>query len=115
MSATGAFIDMAAECGGATSRDGQQDLDMGPVFSQKRSRRTVPWRAINCSTRACSFASPYLFVMAQPSRDLVLQDRTRGHRPRHFHFSPGPGSLTLNILLSFAQFEREVTGLRHTV
>src|ERR1700730_18183648 len=31
MSATGAFIDMTAECGGATARDGQQDLDMGPA------------------------------------------------------------------------------------
>jgi hypothetical protein len=29
MSATGAFIDVTAECGGATARDGQQDLDMG--------------------------------------------------------------------------------------
>jgi len=31
MSATGAFIDVTAECGGATARDGQQDLDMGPA------------------------------------------------------------------------------------
>ena len=31
MSATGAFIDVAAECGGATARDGEQDLDMGPA------------------------------------------------------------------------------------
>ena len=31
MSAAGALIDMAAECGGATARDGQQDLEMGPA------------------------------------------------------------------------------------
>ena len=31
MSTTGAFIDMAAECGGATAHDGQQDFDMGPA------------------------------------------------------------------------------------
>ena len=31
MSATGAFIDVTAECGGATAGDGQQDLDMGPA------------------------------------------------------------------------------------
>ena len=31
MSATGALIDMTAECGGATARDRQQDLDMGPA------------------------------------------------------------------------------------
>ncbi len=31
MSATGAFIDVTAECGGATARDGEQDLDMGPA------------------------------------------------------------------------------------
>jgi hypothetical protein len=31
MSATGALIDMTAECGGATARNGEQDLDMGPA------------------------------------------------------------------------------------
>jgi hypothetical protein len=31
MSATGALIDMAAECGGATAHDSEQDLDMGPA------------------------------------------------------------------------------------
>jgi hypothetical protein len=31
MSTAGALIDMAAECGGAAARDGQQDLDMGPT------------------------------------------------------------------------------------
>ena len=31
MSATDAFIDVTAECGGATARDGEQDLDMGPA------------------------------------------------------------------------------------
>jgi len=31
MSATDAFIDVTAESGGATARDGQQDLDMGPA------------------------------------------------------------------------------------
>jgi hypothetical protein len=31
MSATGALVDVTAECGGATARDGQQDLDMGPA------------------------------------------------------------------------------------
>ncbi len=31
MSAAGALIDMAAESGGATARDGQQDLKMSPA------------------------------------------------------------------------------------
>src|SRR5271167_2317034 len=31
MSTAGAFIDMAAKCGGATAGNGQQDLDMGPT------------------------------------------------------------------------------------
>jgi hypothetical protein len=31
MSAAGALIDMAAEGGGATARDGQQDLEVGPA------------------------------------------------------------------------------------
>jgi hypothetical protein len=31
MSAAGAFIDVPAECGGATARDSEQDLDMGPA------------------------------------------------------------------------------------
>src|SRR5438309_6620743 len=31
MSAAGALIDMAAECGGATPCDGKQDLEMGPA------------------------------------------------------------------------------------
>src|SRR5271165_1404240 len=31
MSTAGALIDMTAECGGATARNGQQDLDMGPA------------------------------------------------------------------------------------
>jgi hypothetical protein len=31
MSATGAFIDMTAQCGGATAHDSEQDLDMGPA------------------------------------------------------------------------------------
>src|ERR1700693_550160 len=31
MSATGAFIDVTAECSGATARNGEQDLDMGPA------------------------------------------------------------------------------------
>jgi len=31
MSTAGALINMAAESGGATARDGQQDLDMGPA------------------------------------------------------------------------------------
>ena len=31
MSATGALIDVTAESGGATARDGEQDLDMGPA------------------------------------------------------------------------------------
>ena len=37
MSATGALIDMAAESGGATARDGQQDFKVGPA-----EPRTVP-------------------------------------------------------------------------
>ena len=31
MSATGALIDMTAESGGATARDGEQDLEVGPA------------------------------------------------------------------------------------
>jgi hypothetical protein len=31
MSATDAFIDVTAESSGATARDSQQDLDMGPA------------------------------------------------------------------------------------
>jgi hypothetical protein len=31
MSATDALIDVTAESGGATARDGKQDLDMGPA------------------------------------------------------------------------------------
>jgi len=31
MSTMGAFIDVTAESGGATARDGEQDLDMGPA------------------------------------------------------------------------------------
>jgi hypothetical protein len=31
VSAAGTFIDMAAQSGGATMRNGQQDLDMGPA------------------------------------------------------------------------------------
>ena len=31
MSTAGALIDMAAECGGATAHDSEQDLDMGPA------------------------------------------------------------------------------------
>jgi hypothetical protein len=31
MSATDAFIDVTAECSGATARDSEQDLDMGPA------------------------------------------------------------------------------------
>src|SRR2546422_11676661 len=31
MSTAGAFIDVAAESGGATACDGEQDLDMGPA------------------------------------------------------------------------------------
>ena len=31
MSTAGAAIDMAAECGGATARNGQQDFDMRPA------------------------------------------------------------------------------------
>jgi hypothetical protein len=31
MSTAGALINMAAEGGGATARDGEQDLDMGPA------------------------------------------------------------------------------------
>jgi transposase len=29
---------------------------------------------------------PDVFLLAQPSRDPVRQDRMRGHRPRYFHF-----------------------------
>jgi len=35
--------------------------------------------------------------MAQPSRDLVRPDRTRGHRPRHFHLGPRPSSQTPSL------------------
>jgi hypothetical protein len=31
MSATGALIDVTTESGGATARDSEQDLDMGPA------------------------------------------------------------------------------------
>ena len=31
MSTAGALIDMTAECGGAATGNGQQDLDMGPA------------------------------------------------------------------------------------
>jgi hypothetical protein len=31
MSAAGAFIDVPAECGGATARNSAQDLEMGPT------------------------------------------------------------------------------------
>ena len=31
MSTAGALIDMAAECGGATARNGEQDFDMRPA------------------------------------------------------------------------------------
>jgi hypothetical protein len=31
MSATDAFIDVTTECSGATARDREQDLDMGPA------------------------------------------------------------------------------------
>ncbi len=34
MSAAGAFIDVSAECSGATARDSEQDLDMGPADPQ---------------------------------------------------------------------------------
>jgi hypothetical protein len=34
MSATGALIDVTAECGSATARDGEQDLAMGPADSR---------------------------------------------------------------------------------
>ena len=46
MSAAGALIDMAAEGGGATARDGQQDLKVGPAES-----RTVPLDEV-CSCAA---------------------------------------------------------------
>jgi transposase len=39
----------------------------------------------------------YVFLLAQPSGDLVRQDRTRGHRPGHFHLGPGPGSQTSSL------------------
>ena len=45
------------------------------------------------SSRAVSL-HPHLLVLAQPSRDLVRQDRTRGHRPRHLYLGFRPGSQT---------------------
>ena len=45
------------------------------------------------SARAASL-HPDLFLLAQPSRDLVRQDRARRHRPRHLHLGPRPGSQT---------------------
>jgi hypothetical protein len=43
MSTTGALIDVTAECGGATARDGEQDLDMGPRIQLRlRSMKALP-------------------------------------------------------------------------
>jgi hypothetical protein len=42
MSATGAFIDVAAEYSGATAHDGERDLDMGPVTYGKKATQTSP-------------------------------------------------------------------------
>ena len=41
MSAAGALIDMAAESGGATARDGQQDLEVGPAEPRTVARDEV--------------------------------------------------------------------------
>ncbi len=46
MSAGGALIDMTAKSGGATARDSQQDLKMGPA-----QPRTVPLDQV-CSSAA---------------------------------------------------------------
>jgi hypothetical protein len=47
MSAAGALIDMAAKSGGATTRDGQQDLEMGPAEPVTVALDEVPSCAAN--------------------------------------------------------------------
>src|ERR1700738_4265779 len=61
-----------------------------PLGPQNTTRSRLPSTA---SARAAAL-HPYVFLLAQPSGDLVRQDRTRGHRPRHFHLSSGLGSQT---------------------
>ena len=54
---------------------------------QPRAHKTHPteFETSFNSIRACSCTSPSTYsLLAQPSGDLVRQDRTRGHRPRHF-------------------------------
>jgi hypothetical protein len=57
-----------------------------PLIKRKQSEIS------SSSIRASSLTSPDVFVLAQPSGDLVRQDRTRGPCARHFHLGTGLGS-----------------------
>src|ERR1700693_2289021 len=75
MSAAGALIDMAAESGGATACDGQQDLKMGPA-----EPRTVPLDKV-CSCAANDVGHfpecpTHLFLLGRPA--FLQQQRVQG-------------------------------------
>jgi hypothetical protein len=54
--------------------------------------------ATSFNSIACAVSlHPHALLLAQPSRDLVRQDRTRGHRLRNFHLGPGAGSQTPSL------------------
>ena len=61
----GALIDMAAESGGATARDGHQDLEVGPA-----EPRTVPLDEVRvcAATRRAVGAAPGTSLGPKPSR-----------------------------------------------
>src|SRR5882757_8130576 len=64
MSATGALVEMAAECGGTTSPNGQQHFDLLPTepgansFEEKISRRAEQNRHLQLLAGHLSFLRP---------------------------------------------------------
>ena len=66
MSAVGALIDMAAEGGSATARDGQQDLKVGPAEPMTVARDEV----CSCATNDIGHLEPWpnhLLLLGQPA------------------------------------------------
>jgi hypothetical protein len=64
-----------------------------PLGPQNPSRPRFPPAA---SASSVSLHA-YLLLLAQPSRDLVRQNRTRGHRARHLHLGFRFGSQTATL------------------
>ena len=66
MSAAGALIDMTAESGGATARDGQQDLKVGPAEPVTVARDEV----CSCAANDIGHLEPWpthLLLLGRPA------------------------------------------------